>query len=321
MTPVRRLGVVLVTGLALVAGTGSIPAPGGATAPDTTAPLAERSPDDVTSYADAAGFGVSKREILDYWTPERMAAARPIEEVLGLVPETLAATETALTRTAPTARKRVPVPKTAGKLFFSTNQGGAVCSAATVKSRRGNQVITAGHCVNSGPGGQGWYDNFLFVPKYHKRRAPLGKWAFSNAWAFNGWINDGKFAYDQAVIQFKKRSGRKLARVTGANRVKFGANQRQRGVRIWGWPAEGPRYNGQVAKRCDGKTTRRGRSKDAKMVCPMTGGASGGPWLLKKGRRKNTGIIWAVTSRRTIGSRPKYLLAVPLPRATKRLIH
>ncbi|NYJ01188.1 V8-like Glu-specific endopeptidase [Nocardioides thalensis] len=319
MTPVRRLGVVLVTGLALVAGTGSIPANGGATAPATTALVAESADDDVSSYAGAVGPQTSKRAVLDYWTPERMAAARPIEEVLGLLPEVDASVEPA--GAVPAARGRVPVPKTAGKLFFTTNQGGAVCSAATVKSRRGNQVITAGHCVNSGPGGQGWFDNFLFVPKYHKRRAPYGKWAYSRVWAFNGWINDGKFRYDQAVIQFQKRNGRKLARVTGANRVKLGANQRQRGVRIWGWPAEGPRYNGQVAKRCDGPTKRRGRTQDAIMRCPMTGGASGGPWLLKKGRKKNTGIIWAVTSRRTIGSRPKLLLAAPLPRATKRLIH
>ena len=46
----------------------------------------------------------------------------------------------------------------------------------------------------------------------------------------------------------------------------------------------------------------------------MNGGASGGPWLLKKRRKANTGIIWAVTSRRTT-SGTKYLLARPLPKA------
>lgn len=318
MTPVRRLGVVLVTGLALVAGTGTVPAPGGASAPDTTAPAVERD-DDVVEYAGAAGAGTSAREVLDYWTPERMAAARPVDELLGLVPEVEVSTEPA--GAVPAGRRRVAVPKTAGKLFFTTNQGGAVCSAAVVKSRRKNQVITAGHCVHSGPRGQGWFSNFIFVPKYHKGRTPYGKWAANNGWTFKGWAVRGKFRYDQAVLQFKKRKGRKLQGVVGANRVKFGASQRQRGARIWGWPAEGPRYNGQVAKRCDGPTKRRGRTQDAIMRCPMTGGASGGPWLLKKGRKKNTGIIWAVTSRRTVGSRPKLLLAAPLPKATRRLIH
>src|SRR5688500_17035613 len=84
MTPVRRLGVVLITDFALVAGTGSVPAPRGAPAPVTTA-AAEELDDAVVSYAGAAG--ASAREILNYWTPERMAAARPVEEVLGLVPE------------------------------------------------------------------------------------------------------------------------------------------------------------------------------------------------------------------------------------------
>jgi V8-like Glu-specific endopeptidase len=329
MTPARRLGVVLVTGLALVAGSGSVPASSGAMAPDarsaTVQPAQKADPDPGPVVTRPGATDAARaRAIRDYWTPERMRAAVPIEELMGLAP----VTSSAPARTAATTaerRRRAPVPRTAGKLFFTTSVGGAVCSAAAIKTRKRNQVITAGHCVHTGPhdGGIGvqWFDNFVFVPRYHNGRAPNGKWAFSNAWAFKGWTRGGKFTRDQAIIAFKKRNGRKLVGVVGGNRVAVGLGPKQRGVRIWGWPAEGPRYSGEVAVRCDGKTTRRGRSKDAKMVCPMTGGASGGPWLLKKGRKKHTGIIWAVTSRRTIGSRPKYLLSVPLPREVRGMIN
>ncbi len=310
-TSVPRLGVALVAALALL---GAPAVSNGAPAP-VDSPRTASPSSDSSVVVSPAGQKTS-REVRDYWTPERMANAEPIE-LPSVDGDDAAAPDNAPADT--TERSRIRVPKTAGKLFFSTSSGDAVCSAAAIKTKRRNQVITAGHCVNAGPWGGGeWFGNFVFVPRYNNGRAPNGVWVGTRAYAFTGWIERGTFGYDQAIIKFKARNGRKLVGAVGGNRLKSGASQRQRGVRIWGWPAEAP-YNGETAKRCDGRTTRWPGTRDARMRCPMNGGASGGPWLLRKGRHKNTGIIWAVTSRRTT-SGPKYLLAAPLPRAIWKMV-
>jgi V8-like Glu-specific endopeptidase len=244
-----------------------------------------------------------------------MAAATPVDELLGLTSHD----------PGPVSPRpgHVHVPSSVGRLFFTTSAGDASCTASAIRTRKRNQVITAGHCVNTGPDGGGllgqpeWFSNWIFVPRYHDGRRPFGKWVATNAYAFGGWVNHGRYSRDQAVIKFQRRHGRKLTRVVGANLVRTGLHQRQRGVRIWGWPAEF-QYDGERAVHCDGRTTR--RALDAKMRCPMNGGASGGPWLLRKDRHPDWGAIFAVTSRRTVHHRPKLLLAVPLPDVLKDML-
>lgn len=313
LTPVRRLGVVLVTGLAVVAAL--VPATGGGA---TAQVAAHRTSGHGAAVVESPTAATSARALRDYWTPARMDAAVPVDRLLGLSGPDRTATTTA-------ARKRVHVPTSVGKLFFTTSAGDASCSAAAIRTRKKNQVITAGHCVHTGPDGIGllgqpeWFRNWVFVPKYRRGRHPLGRWSSTKAYAFRAWVRNGRFTRDQAIIKFAKHNGHKLVPRVGGNRVHVASGVRHRGVRIWGWPAEG-RYNGEVAVHCDGRTTRRGRSPDMKMRCPMNGGASGGPWLQKKGRHRNTGVIIAVTSRRTVHQKPRYLLAVPLPRAVRSMI-
>ncbi len=309
-----RIGTAIAVGLALA----------GTTVPGSAAEVADRaarapqvpataSPDGDEVVVQAPDPDVSPRSVRDYWTPERMEEAIPLD--LGADGELLSPRDDG--RSIETARAAVKVPRTTGKLFFSSGLLDYVCSAASIKTRKRNQVITAGHCVHEGDGGA-WFDNFVFVPRYRNGDAPLGKWVGNGAWAFNGWINNGSFKYDQAIIQFKKKNGRKLVNRIGGNEVKVDQGVRHRGVRIWGWPAEAP-YDGETPHRCDGKTNRLGGSGDAKMSCDMTGGSSGGPWMLKKNRTTHTGLIFAVTSRRTLDG-PAYLIARPFPNAVKGMI-
>jgi V8-like Glu-specific endopeptidase len=265
---------------------------------------------------------LAPRAVRDYWTPARMAAALPIDELVPGLGGSAADADTApITRRS--APRPVRAPRTAGKLFFNVGGADAVCTAAAILTKHRNQVITAGHCVHTGPNvglleQPHFYDHFLFVPRYRKGRAPYGRWVGNNAWAFNGWIENESFRYDQAIISFKRRNGKRLVNAVGGNEVVWGKQRRQRGVRIWGWPAEAP-YDGETAKRCDGRTTRFEGTGDAAMhQCDLTGGASGGPWFLRRGRTANTGRIWAVTSRRLL-ARP-VLLAHPIPREIRRMI-
>lgn len=268
------------------------------------------------------------REIRRYWTRARMAQALPIEDVVAGLAVTGSPDDAAGDAAVDQDRQRGAgrsgrVPRTAGKLFFSDNGADYVCSAAAINTRRRDQVITAGHCVHTGPNvgllqQPRFYSDWLFVPRYHRGRAPDGKWVARTAWAFTGWVEDESFRYDQAIVAFRKHNGRRLTDVVGGNDVVWGKPQRRWGVRIWGWPAESP-YDGETAHRCDGRTTPFEDSGDAAMhQCDLNGGASGGPWFLPRGRTVNTGRIWAVTSRRLI-LRP-VLLAHPIPHQIRRMI-
>lgn len=264
----------------------------------------------------------SARRVRQYWTAARLRAAVPIEE---LVPRLGGPTSYDATHRSRTTadRTRIRAPRTTGKLFFKADGADAVCSAASIMTRRRNQVITAGHCVHTGPNvglldQPHFYSDWLFVPRYRHGRAPLSRWVSRNAWAFNGWIENEAFRYDQAIISFRRRDGRRLVNRIGGNEVAWGKRPRHDGVRIWGWPAQSP-YDGETARRCDGRTSRFEGTADAAMrQCDLTGGASGGPWLLERGRTQNTGRIWAVTSRRLL-ERP-VLLARPIPREIRRMI-
>lgn len=227
------------------------------------------------------------------------------------------------------------MPKTVGKLFFSDRADDYVCSASAIRTKSRNQVLTAGHCVHTGPHPDDigiplldgllsrprYFSNWMFVPRYAHGNAPFGKWVATNRFVSTGWTQHENFSQDQAILTMGRRHGKKLINVVGGNRVALGRSPAEGQVRIWGWPAESP-YNGEKAWRCDGPTKRSGADVrgDARMACPLNGGASGGPWLLRKRRTTNVGTIFAVTSREAVNG-PKSLFAQPLPHELRQLIN
>jgi V8-like Glu-specific endopeptidase len=237
------------------------------------------------------------------------------------------------TNTVPGTTGGVIVPKTVGKLFFTDGRKAYVCSASAILTKSRNQVLTAGHCVHSGPHPDGgllgtsllagkprYYSNWIFVPRYDNGSAPLGKWVATNRYVANGWINDENFKQDQAILTVARLNGKRLTDVVGGNALALGRGSAQKGVRIWGWPVDSP-YDGETAWRCDGSTytTKISTAGDSAMSCGLNGGASGGPWILPTKRTANTGTIYAVTSRITTTG-PHIILAQPLPWSLRRLI-
>jgi len=76
--------------------------------------------------------------------------------------------------------------RAAGKLFFTTPNGNATCSAAAISPRI---VLTAGHCVHNGIGA--FYSNFMFVPAFSNASAPYMTWAASYIATTNVWASGG----------------------------------------------------------------------------------------------------------------------------------
>jgi V8-like Glu-specific endopeptidase len=104
-----------------------------------------------------------------------------------------------------------------GKLFLTIpGEGDAVCSAATLERRL---IVTAGHCVF---GNGRYYKNFLFVPAYHKGKAPFKAWEGKRAIATASWVatEDPCLGNDVALIEIPKKKtfkGKKrtIGEVTG----------------------------------------------------------------------------------------------------------
>ncbi|WP_019547274.1 trypsin-like serine peptidase [Streptomyces sulphureus] len=280
--------------------------------------------------------------IEDHWKPSRMRKAEENEKrVAKDVASTSAQGKTdpepratrAVGVSAPYTRNAAPT----GKIFMETPKGPMVCSGTVVQDPRNpgrsNLVATAGHCVHSGKSG-GWLRNISFVPAYNDRGlsaaelrtaqpeqvAPYGEywaeWAQTTAyWIKNGAaVGGGGSQQDFAVLQVKSvgQDGKSLEETVGAAvAVNFQAPDadRVKGVSAYGYPAARP-YDGTKLYRC---TDRPGRltidpsqAPLHRIGCTMTGGSSGGGWLIN-GKRGKPELV-SVTS---IGPNPARWLAGP----------
>lgn len=282
-------------------------------------------------------------EVHGYWTPERMRSAAPATALpdgqlhwplweLNHTPEhprqnpalPPAATDAPAeqnpgpvsTQTAPNSQTPTAVADTApamvGKFFFTNTDGkDRVCTASVIAHPKRNVIITAGHCVYSV--GKGWHTNLAFAPGYHDGVHPeFGLWHYQSARAFERYQDEGRISHDQAMVGLAPRDsdGAHIQDVVGANELQWDQGADHDSVRVWGYPVLGDFQGATTAQRCDGATHDRSIfDDDAVVSCPMTGGASGGPWLRGYGGPEAAGVF-AVTSRRN-GLGRQELYAVP----------
>ncbi|MEU4129832.1 trypsin-like serine peptidase [Streptomyces wuyuanensis] len=199
-----------------------------------------------------------------------------------------------------------------GKVFFDAPQGSMVCSATVVKDPanpgRSNLVWTAGHCVHAGREG-GWYRNITFVPAYNdlgkspaqlrnaqpQEIAPYGVYwadwvATSGEWISEGGPTGGGGApYDYAVMHVKPERGTKSLEETvgAALDVEFDAPEAKDipAMGAWGYPAAPP-YDGLIMHKCIDRPGRLSISPGTptmwRIGCTMTGGSSGGGWVVTR---------------------------------------
>lgn len=287
-----------------------------------TAP-ARPTADPRSGLPDVVSADLNTDGVRDYWTADRMRRALPLDlDPLGrLITPKASGGGGSLAPRAST----LTAPRSTGKLFFRTPDGDAVCSAASVNTAQRDVIITAAHCAHTGPRNPcglfsncpQYFSRFLFVPRYTNGRAPYGSWVGTRAIAHREWVTSENLDRDQALIEVAPRNGRLLVDVVGGNGLAWNFPPRESDVSVWGWPAESP-YDGETVKRCVGNTAPRDSSGDAFIRCPLTGGASGGPWFIGR-TSSSVGFIWAVTSRRTTVGTP-YLLAHPIDSSIRRLL-
>lgn len=173
-----------------------------------------------------------------------------------------------------------------GKVFFTKGENNwFACSAAVIASENRSVVWTAGHCVAE-QGAENWYDRWIFVPAYKDGNAPLGQWSARRKATITAWYSNGNRNYDLAAVVVEQRDNQNITSVTGSLGWMFNG-QRNQDWRELGYPGSGSLFNGQRMWQCsapyagaDGVGSNSGPRTSAITNCDMTGGSSGGPWVV-----------------------------------------
>ncbi|ALG08077.1 hypothetical protein [Kibdelosporangium phytohabitans] len=227
--------------------------------------------------------GQSTAQVDSYWTPERIASAKPY-----VAPEAQVNARTS-TQRAQGEPVRIPGTRpgsgqagvqasvwgTIGRLYFSIGNGNYICSANVVASDNGDTIATARHC-GFNDGGQ----NYSFAPGYDRGNAPHGWWSWRLAVVVLG---DG----DTAFVVLNTQNGRHVQNVVGSSGVAFNHNPTSDYTYLLGLPGDK-----DYAVWCHGWPTTRdnGRTVALRDCNGMSGGASGGPFAY--GYNSGTGDVY-----------------------------
>ncbi len=248
----------------------------------------------------------------DFWTPENMRAATPLDGPLqtagGALDQPTAGSPSLVPPVGPSNPGSSwtgggKVSRTSGRVFFLFHGARASCSANAVTSDNRSVVMTAGHCVKY----QGsWHTDWVFVPGYRNGNAPYGKWTAKETLTTPQWEASEDLTYDVGAAVVNPLGGRRLTDVVGAQGIAFNQARLQR-TYSFGYPAESP-FDGTKLIYCSGTAlVDPVISKDNVLRCDMTGGSSGGPWLVNFDPESGTGVQNSVNSF-GYGFLPGYLL-------------
>ncbi len=189
--------------------------------------------------------------------------------------------------TFPASSYKVFPNRTVGKLFFSDGVGNNfVCSASVVNSENKDIVWTAGHCLSNGAGT--FYRNWAFVPARRLGANPLGVWTPREFWTLSEWHSFGNLRQDVgALVMNDNANGTSIANSIGALGIQFNAPR----LRHWtamGYPAASPfsgerQYQNHASYAASDTPSSRPGPDTLAMGNDLTGGSSGGPWIVGHG--------------------------------------
>jgi hypothetical protein len=237
--------------------------------------------------------------IVAYWTPARIAAAKwkdyRVDPKSGKI--------------TPYARpggggggaswpNEGAIEKRSGRILFSTVAGDWICSGSVVNNSTqaptGSAVVlTAGHCVYDGS--EGWSFNFMYIPDFDSNptytcaQTSLGCWTATRLGVHENFHPSGfgpdaalRVDYGFALVGPGGKGGAvppDLDDATGGYGLNTGTVGNNVTKWAFGYPAAG-RYKGKDLTYCTGQTVDDPYDVGTwGMVCNMTGGSSGGPWI------------------------------------------
>ncbi|GAA0964034.1 peptidase [Acrocarpospora macrocephala] len=269
---------------------------------------------------DAADTKTEQRSVASYWTAARMAAAKPLDapaesarrfvssaqlDVPDGKPLSVKPTMTLTAEAAAASPRSTGEPwtsegaitDTVGRIFFTVTSGSsagrnASCSGNAVTSANRSVVITAGHCVKIGGS---FHSNWVFVPGYDQGNRPHGTWVATSLLTTPQWNSREDMNFDLGAAVVAPLDGRLLTEAVGGQGIAFNQS-RGRQMYAFGYPAASP-YNGSRLIYCSGRAFDDFlMSEDVGLNCDMTGGSSGGPWLINFNESTGLGLLNSVNS-------------------------
>jgi len=271
----------------------------------------------------AATTKAEQDRIVAYWTTKRMREAVPGDALVAGRDKSTATGKVATgapTRIKPQAKPGGggagftggyytgggQVITTTGKVFFTLGGVNYVCSGSSTASTNHDLVLTAGHCVNEGPGA--YATNFAFVPQYDDGARPYGTFTAKTLVTTTQWQNSGDFNYDVGFAVMNPLNGVDLTDAVGSQGIGFNQARGQY-MYSFGYPAATP-YDGTDIAWCHGTVIQDtfGGSQDQGLNCNMTGGSSGGPWFVTYSTSAGSGTLNSVNSfKYTVGKFRGYM--------------
>lgn len=228
-----------------------------------------------------------------YWTEERMRnaipgdvlAAKALERATGAGVPAVEKGKDKKVKPAkgklPIAVAETPVPHV-GKVFVSLPGGDFVCSGNALESANGSVVATAAHCLSDGPGVRP--AEFIFVPAYENGQKLYGEWTAASYHLPQEWDATGSMKYDTGFVVVGLNEGKTLTEaVGGGSKPLFDGPEEGRTYKAFGYPSAKP-FDGQTLWSCSGTAnpdTTNPQFGSKGIPCDMTGGSSGGPWLIQ----------------------------------------
>lgn len=238
--------------------------------------------------AAVASAGEAAR-IAEYWTPARMRAAEPLDRAPG---EQL----TAFASFAQIAEPTVPPYAVNGRLFIRQGGRQGYCSATAIDSPSRRLVLTAAHCLNTGPlgprGGSIWSSFAQFVPAYSGTAAPFGAFAAhrGSIYALRQWVRFGNPNFDiGAIVTAPNAEGVNVADAVGGGAAIAADLSRRQDFQTFGYPGKVRWMQGCDSPYVgdDSTTYRIPGPPTIAIRCHWAPGASGGGWLIEEGTAIN----------------------------------
>lgn len=260
--------------------------------------------------ASATSEQTEAARIRRYWTPQRMAGARPLSLVVGRDGEP----SLRLGRPPPTAGASFLAVKTPeappnsvnGRIFIRIHGQRGYCSGTAIDSPTRQLVLTAGHCVNAGAAYHGnlWYRDLLFVPAYTAGKAPFGAFAArrSKVFAAPQWTNHSNSDFDVgAFLTSANNRGVNVADAVGGGAAIALDLPRNQSFASFGYPGNVKRMQGCNSSYIgDDRTTFPLPGPPTLGIgCHWAPGASGGGWLIEYGTQINGLNAYLLVTERT----------------------
>ncbi len=238
--------------------------------------------------AASAAVGEAAR-VARYWTPQRMRNTAPLDAPRAENPFALASF-------APVTTPTTPPFVVNGRLFVIQGGKQGYCSATAIDSPTRRLVLTAAHCLHSGPlfaGRAGVWSRYVeFVPAFTNGTAPFGAFAARRNAIYvpRQWVKLGNPNFDLgAVLTSANAEGLNVADAVGGGATIVADASRRQQFQTFGYPGKSTAMQGCESPYVgdDPLTYRIPGPPTLAIRCHWAPGASGGGWLIEEGKSIN----------------------------------